>query len=515
MKLLLAGPGTGKTTKIKSIIDSDFSTAKKITVLSFTNATVNDLVGKFSEYDNVSCSTLHSFALKYNHLPDLHILITAEQKIVEYIAEKTEVEYDHVCKLLRCIDFNSMITECVSFIKANPTYMESNIGEMDLLIVDEFQDFNPIEQEFVMLISKYAKQTFILGDDDQSIYGFKDADPDGIITLHDNPEIDKIEHENKCYRCPDKVVDASRELIENNHRRVKKEWHKTGKEGGVTIIQYKNQQETNTSIIRIIKQIMDNDAEASILILSPVGFAVKGVKDLLVDNNIEYVDFWNGGIDSETLKEVWWLNLIYGNHKFLFTLLLIKQYKLVKPKTIDYLKRIFMTGFDEIDSTKYLLKNSAFSQELVGCVFHVMEFAELTKIDSAFSKYEEYLDFENIEISVNELMKTINKPKEFEHGKINMMSIHKSKGLESDYVIINGLVNGILPNAARGMDTIEAQRRLLFVGMTRTKKELYLITTVEWDGADAHKVDFEQFKFDYRSKKYKARASQYIEEVSK
>ncbi|MDQ6757491.1 MAG: AAA family ATPase [Bacteroidota bacterium] len=68
MKILLAGPGTGKTTKIKSIIAEQYANAEKIKVISFTNATVNDLTENFNNHQNVSCSTLHSFALGLNHL---------------------------------------------------------------------------------------------------------------------------------------------------------------------------------------------------------------------------------------------------------------------------------------------------------------------------------------------------------------------------------------------------------------------------------------------------------------
>ena len=106
------------------------------------------------------------------------------------------------------------------------------------------------------------------------------------------------------------------------------------------------------------------------------------------------------------------------------------------------------------------------------------------------------------------------KPKDFIKGAINLMSIHKSKGLESDYVIINGLVNGILPNETKGIDTLEAQRRLLFVGMTRAIRELYLISTVEWESADSYKVDHSQFKYNYRTKKVQARTSMYIEDIT-
>ena len=106
--------------------------------------------------------------------------------------------------------------------------------------------------------------------------------------------------------------------------------------------------------------------------------------------------------------------------------------------------------------------------------------------------------------------------KEFEKGKVNFMSIHKSKGLEAEYVIINGLVSGILPNETRGQDTIEAQRRLLFVGMTRALKELYLVSTVEWEGGMLKRnyADIDQFKFIPWKRKYNGKTSKFIEEIT-
>ncbi len=112
-------------------------------------------------------------------------------------------------------------------------------------------------------------------------------------------------------------------------------------------------------------------------------------------------------------------------------------------------------------------------------------------------------------------MVTAKSNKEFEQGKVNLMSIHKSKGLQADYVFITGLVSGILPNETKGIDTMEAQRRLLYVGMTRTLKSLHLISTVEWDGKDVHKVDISQFQYNFTKKKWRGKTSKFIEDIKK
>ena len=88
-----------------------------------------------------------------------------------------------------------------------------------------------------------------------------------------------------------------------------------------------------------------------------------------------------------------------------------------------------------------------------------------------------------------------------------------SKGLQADYVFMVGMVEGIIPNALRGLDTIEAQRRLLFVGMSRAKKKLNLLSTVEWEGKYVNKVDKKQFTFNFSSRKYHGRTSTFISEL--
>jgi len=234
MKILLAGPGTGKTTKVKELVRNDYSGANNILVLSFTNATVNDLKKSLSTIKNVSCYTLHSYALKINPLPSLHVLdASSETSIIEKYAEKLNIEFDDLCSSIGCITLEKMIDKCIKFIKANPAYAPKTIGNVDLLIVDEFQDFNEIERSLIFLLSVYSGETIILGDDDQSIYDFKDADPDGIISLYSDDHVEKIHHENICYRCPDIVVDYCSKLIRLNKRRVDKIWQNSNKPGDV------------------------------------------------------------------------------------------------------------------------------------------------------------------------------------------------------------------------------------------------------------------------------------------
>ena len=302
MRLLLAGPGTGKTTGVKGIIDDEFAEASRILVLSFTNATVGDLTTSFMDRPEVDCHTLHGYALRINHLTDYHVLDSSrEAKYLNNLAGSLDVSFQFLCHQLHCITFDAMISECLQFLKNNPAYALEKIGSLDLLIVDEYQDFNPTEAQLIDAISTYAAETIILGDDDQSIYGFKDADPDGIIELHKRNDVKKLPHENNCYRCPDVVVDAATRLITQNKNRVDKPWSKTNRPGVCEAKQFLTQIETNKFIVSRIEKEHEADASTSFLVLSPVRFYVDQLCELLTERDIPYIDFWTAVIKPGTV----------------------------------------------------------------------------------------------------------------------------------------------------------------------------------------------------------------------
>jgi len=512
--MLLAGPGTGKTTRVKEIIAQGYTEAKNILVLSFTNATVNDLTRSFGEDQRVKCFTLHSYALKINHLSDCYILESkVEKERLQKFATSIEIDFQEICSHFNCITFDMMVSECVRFISSNPVYARENIGQLDLFIVDEFQDFNEMERELVRLISGHARDTIILGDDDQSIYDFKDADPNGIIELYNDDAIEKLEHEHKCYRCPDKIVDHGILLINKNRNRIPKPWNKTKKEGGIVRRQFITQTETNDFIVGEIERIRKSNPNTTFLVLNPVRYYVDELIQLLNDKEIAYVNFWAEPITDEQYRLIWWLRAFYSEHKLL-NLVFLSKYLTphFKRKFKEKVRQALKAGTDE-DSLLEVLSD-IFKQPLYIYVNNPPTFENLISNHPEFSEFSEFIDVDNLTASLNDLYKEI-KPKQiFNPEAINIMSIHKSKGLEADVVFINGLVDGVLPNSQRGIDTIEAQRRLFFVGITRAKWIVYLLAPVKWDGKYVNKVDKSQFRFSVREKMWNARFSKFVDELN-
>jgi DNA helicase-2/ATP-dependent DNA helicase PcrA len=516
MKLLLAGPGTGKTTRIKELLH-DETNLDKVLILSFTNATIQDLLQSFIE-ENIdvtekNCLTLHKYAARINHQKNKQVLNEVEKKILVSYSQKFDVCFDDLCKLFSCITFEQMIDQTIGFIKTNPAYLKDSIGDIRLLIVDEYQDFNPTERDLISLISDLASETIILGDDDQCIYEFKDANTDGIIDLFNNPAVEKLTHGNICYRCPDDIVEACTNLINTNKRRVRKNWIKSGKPGRLISKQLISQEDTSSFIVNEIERIKLNDPEACIMILSAVEFATFSTLKLLSEKDIKFVNLWNQKIDIDKMKRIWEIKITLGKRKVLNLLFLIHDQIKNRKSIVSGLMKIISKNPDFESIIYFLEMYSILDTELVLLFNKKASINELKSIPkySFLTDYTEE-DFEIIDL--DKLARLYTEKNNFDLKGINFLSIYKSKGLQSKYVFILGLVEGIMPNSIRGLDSLEAWRRLLFVGASRAMVDLYLISTVEWDGKFAYMVDFSKFKYNYKRKKYQGLTSSFIHELN-
>lgn len=505
MKILIAGPGTGKTTNIKNII-SEHGNGSKFLVLSFTNATVKDLQSNLAEQgvSENNCMTLHKFAVKYNHDQSRHVLLPKEVDELKQIAKSTKIGFEKLCDFLQCTTFDQMIERFATFAKANPVHLKQKLENYDSLIVDEYQDFNPSEQKLIDILIGEIKNSYILGDDDQCIYDFKDASSDKIISFHSDTTNEIIPHEHKCYRCPDKVVEHATYLIQNNKKRIAKEWHKTGKDGEIEYCQLNSFDEVAINVIDKLSSIIGRN----VLVLSPVGFAVEPLLKKLEEKGIGFTNFFSPRVSDELVMRTWEVKSIFGNYVYL-NLVLLGYSKLTSRKNFyELIKKHFDAGlnFDEL----FKLLTNKLPGEIVNNELSLNDFLSQDRysdINLLFNKSDGRSDEEKLENMFKEI-------EEMEEKNIKVMSIHKSKGLGADYVFMIGLNEGILPNKKKGNDSMESQRRLFYVGMTRAKEQLFLYSNVQIEEKDARKVNYEDFrKIHPKSKYLKGRASSFITEL--
>lgn len=509
MKILLAGPGTGKTTKIKDLI-ARLDNPKQCLILSFTNATVNDLLKNLSaegvSQDN--CMTLHKFAIKYNHDNSKHVLLQNETKILEQAAKQTGIDFLVLCEHLQATTFEQMIDRFVVFARVNDIYLQEKLQSFKYLIIDEYQDFNPHEQALIELLLGYFEETIILGDDDQCIYDFKDASSEKIIEFHNDPTIEKIDHEHRCYRCPDKIVEHATNLIKNNKKRVDKEWHKSGKKGELLYMQKKSMEEAAIYVVDNVKRLSQLAPTASILILAPVKFITEPIAEKLSAEGIKFEDANASKIDFNLIKKSWEIKTHFGNYKYL-NLLFLGYMNLTQRKPLyGILKSHIETGLNYEELFNKLSKK--LSAEMLAQYDDVSQMISLDAYQGLKELYDGIPDGD-----VNEKLEKMFRNNEADNiqEKIRLMTIHKSKGLGSDYVFVLGLTEGILPSKKKGSDSIEGQRRLFYVAMTRAQKCLCLISILKIPGKFTKKLDAADFKFDYINKLWNGKASRFISEL--
>lgn len=232
----LAGPGTGKSTAFKTIIDSDQYRGKKILILSFIKKLIKDLESDFEDYKNVEVSTLHSFAKKEidKHIKTAVDLDENLDKIISYdyaYLEGAPIEFDKKLftgKLSQSEEkfykeraafysrgkalysFNSVIYAINRIFGRDEKKIPA---QYDLILIDEVQDFNQLEFDFIAYLNS-SNRIMLVGDDDQSLYGWKNAVPQLIRDLYNNVDSDEFTLD-YCYRCTEVIVSAVNDLILN------------------------------------------------------------------------------------------------------------------------------------------------------------------------------------------------------------------------------------------------------------------------------------------------------------
>jgi DNA helicase-2/ATP-dependent DNA helicase PcrA len=401
-----------------------------------------------------------------------------------------------------------MIDRFVAYAKANGTYLKEKLDGFQTLIIDEYQDFNPHEQALIDILIEIISNTYVLGDDDQCIYDFKDASNDKIIAFYNDNGNEKMVHEHKCHRCPDKVVDHASILIKKNTKRIDKKWNKSGKTGELIYKQLTSFVDVAEYVTNEIQKIIKDSPDETVIILSPVQFAATEVTNKLSELSIKHSNYFKDGIPEDLIIDSWKLKVLFGKYKYANLVFLGYKCLQNRKKFYELLKKHLEKGQD-FNALFALLANKL-PEEVIKSYTNIeqaIQDDEFKKIAELYEKAEGNTDEKRLE---NIFRAIEDAPDE----KIRIMSIHKSKGLDADHVFMVGLIEGIIPNKKKGSDSMESQRRLFYVGMTRAKKNLHLLSNVRIEGKDARTVNLDDFRFDRRQRLWNGKASIFIQELS-
>lgn len=561
MIAVIAGPGSGKTKgilipKAQKVLADQLINPKKVLLLTFSRHSAQDLQNKIKAIDRTpSASTLHSLCLSFllsenNHdirkrvdsillnfekqylvsdlkllLPDLHKnkirkmleefsagwAVKPHEEVFDETDEKIKFKTmvinwlsEHEAAMMEEIVYGAV--DLIKKMKAQNITSEL-INEPQYIFVDEFQDLNKLEQEFVDLLAESSELLLIVGDPDQSIYSFKYAFPEGIVGFSERPEVEEhtLEYIGRCAKKITRL--ANKILLQDDPLRTSLLKPLDNSEEGNVVIVSKNTQDDEFDYIynKTVKKISSGIKPEKILILFPrkklcnefVNFSNSklGLSEYsfhstsknefeniererillfsLITNpkSILHIRSYLGLEDeSNYSSEIAEVKAKYGN--------LLNALKIANPNDFDSRKRRVRQICERlIYLNEFLIKHTS-DKPLAETIDELFpednsELEDLRKeiinlkedTDTPSSLYRKLLDY----------IRTAN-TKETE---IRVMTLLSSKGLEADYVFIAGCNDGNIPgeNRSTHLDDFsykKEQRRLLYVGVTRARKELII-----------------------------------------
>ena len=380
--------------------------------------------------------------------------------------------YESELERQNAFDFDDLLEKVVRLFKGDKATLEKYQKMYDYVLVDEYQDINTSQYEFIKLLAGSHRNINVVGDDQQSIYGFRWSDFTNFLNFEKDWPDAKVIKLGENYRSTGNIVSAAASLIENNKLQRKKKLWTTNESGeSITVIGAEDEDEEADYVVRTI--IERGKVESAILYRTNA--QSRAIEQALNFNSIPYDVF--GGIRFYERKEVKDIvaTLRYAmNPKDEISKDRIQKtfVKKVREELIENLPRR-AKDLSPLELLGYILKTADYFNYLAGQFQNSEEraenVAELIKFAGAFDSLTELVE----RIS---LLQSTDRIKDSEEPPIKLMTIHLAKGLEFDDVYIIGVSEGLLPHQRSLMseEELEEERRLAYVAMTRARKRLYM-----------------------------------------
>ena len=567
----VAGPGTGKSFALRRRIArllEEGNDPRRILAVTFTRTAAADLKSEIQALeiegaDRVVARTLHSLCFKILEQEQVfsnlqrHPRPLLEHEIDPLLRDLSDPAYGGVRdKRKRIIDYEAawarlqrdepgyavdeldqrferdllawlryhhaiLIGELIplnlQYLRNNPLCPERRM--FDHVLVDEYQDLNKAEQVLVDFLTGDGSCT-VIGDDDQSIYSFRNAHPEGIRTYpNDNPQCVSINFD-ECRRCPSNVVAMASHLIANNPNRTLGTLAplQGNDAGNIHVMQWQTLDDEITGITSIIEKLVhrDNVAPGDILILTPRRRIGYRLRNSISQQGIDIRSYFREqALDSKPARHLFSLLTLAGDPEDRASL----RYLLGEGSS-DYLKISYAkirsaaedkqisprALLDLLDTDDTLPKTPSIKARYIRLLSelealrNVLNISAQVMIDTlAPGDNEELEAFRGAMLAGLELVGEFNNPgneqawlsslvEEIRNiislpetpdlvDHIRVMSLHSSKGLSSKAVIITSCIEGLIPvhnhnlSEEEQVRQLEEQRRLFYVGITRCKTE--------------------------------------------
>ena len=589
---LLAGPGTGKTLtltrRICFLVTERNISAESILALTFTRAATRELLQRVTielgEDKSPRISTLHSFALR-QLLKNASSITALPQplRIADDWEERNVVLEDlkAILKLQRIDDVRERLNRLSADWQTltadekdweerfpDPAFLgawrehrqiygytlRSELvyqlkksleqrgdfeleGSIEFLLVDEYQDLNRCDLAVVQQIASRETELFIAGDDDQSIYGFRKAHPEGIRRFPDDyTDAAKLELE-ICKRCDRSILDLGLFVARQDPQRIEKKiWSDSSAgEGEVVLLRFDNQDAEAKGIADLCTHLVERRGlkPKDILILLrtdrnsafsrpireklegadiPVAAATDSANSFGGANGRAFLAFLRLTISNEdslawrTLLQVWCRGIGTGaisavyelarsrGKSFTQTIIAVQAENNVLPK--KYRSRLPKAIKDVLNRKKELfpedsLGNFETLDELMDVIRPAADsiVKDKNERDLILLKIERTAEASKL-ISIEELVRALeveseNIEQEIEEDNVNILTMHRAKGLTAEAVIVAAVEDQYIPGRAQG-DEMGDERRLLYVSLTRAKHNLFITYCDRRTGQQRH-----------------------------
>lgn len=574
--MLLAGPGSGKTTtitkRVVNLIQEKKVTPSSILVVTFTKAAAREMKERFlrlckeknvnAPYEQVTFGTFHGVyysILKYAYHLSVQNILSEERKydILKEIVYRQKLtiedekeffqglvkeismvkngriplehyysancpddtfriiyqEYVKRCKTSKLLDFDDILLYTYELLTNRNDILRGWQKRFTYILVDEFQDINQLQYDVVKLLAKPEDNLFIVGDDDQSIYAFRGAKPEIMLHFPEDYPDAKTELLACNYRSASTIVELSQKVISKNLRRYKKELF-ADKMGGkpVTIQVFEDGKQEELYVKSQVKELLKKGIPyEEMAVLYRTNSGARFLVETLMQYQIPFCmrdtlpNLYEHWIAQDVIS---YIRIAMGERsrrEFLRIMNRPNRYfsrdalddaqvsfeglrwfyeekdwmcdRIDKlEEDLNTLKR--MTPYGAINYIRYGIGYEEYLKEYAGYrkikaeeLFEVME--ELASSAKNFKSFSEW--FVHIEEYTQQLKEQAKKQVSEKKG-ITISTLHSIKGLEFDAVFLMDVNEGSLPyHKAVTESSIEEERRLFYVGITRARKFLWIL----------------------------------------
>jgi len=431
--------------------------------------------------------------------------------------------YEEKLKSSNALDFDDLIVKTLELFAGHPPVLEAYQRKLRYIHVDEYQDTNYAQYMLVRLLAQHSRNLCVVGDDDQSIYGWRGADIRNILDFEkDFPDATVIKLEQN-YRSSANILDAANQVIAlNENRKDKALWTEEGPGEMIRLYRAGDEREEAAFICEQIRALaMQGEDYARFAVLYRTNAQSRVIEEAFVQSGIRYRMY--GGLrfyDRKEVKDILAYLRVMVNPADDISLRRIinvpkrsigdttvtelaryaaEQEMPLLTACMDIPETISSRGRKSVEKFSELMMSLSLMTEGMGLTELVQYVIDTTGLESQYTKE----DNDENRTRVENIREFVGAVKEFEEkadnptlsdylenvalvsdldamtedgGAVTMMTLHSAKGLEFPNVFMVGMEENLFPSMRSREDTarMEEERRLCYVGITRARERLYL-----------------------------------------